>query len=198
MLALTLANENAILLTSTLSNQLAFHNCSSSDLVTICSFCNYVHGGAVRFMDWMQATGLLNSSLFSRRFLTFHPCACDWSMSLRGWKINGLMGKWLWLPTLFPHLAWSICLENHFEQPPHVFQPTLFLTKYARIYKWIIGVKQDVIEILSYTNYYYYLLNGDGVATGEYKRKQEARWKSNFKVMTDILTCEAEHLMLLK
>lgn len=39
----------------------------------------------------------------------FHTWAWDWSVSLRGRKINGLMGKWLWLPTLYPPITLSIC-----------------------------------------------------------------------------------------
>lgn len=67
-------------------------------------------GGAVRFMDWTQATGPLNSSLFSRRFLADIPhMGLGLKHVLEREKINGLMGKWLWLPTLFPHCARSIC-----------------------------------------------------------------------------------------
>lgn len=65
---------------------------------------------------------------------TFHTWAWDWSVSLRGRKINGLMGKWLWLPTLFPPHH-SLYLSQRHSSTYHllVFKLILPLKEYEQI-----------------------------------------------------------------
>lgn len=95
-------------------------------------------GGVVRFMDGTQATGPLTlACLTVDSSQTFHTWAWDWSMSLRGRKINGLMGRWLWLPT--PSPLCSVCLSQRPSSNSHpcVFRLALALKKYAHILKSI-------------------------------------------------------------
>lgn len=91
-------------------------------------------GGAVRFMDWTQATGPLNSSLFSRRFLADIP---HMGLGLKHvlereknqWP-NGkvVMASHSHSPLRSVHLSQRPSSNSH----PYVFQRTLSLKKYAR------------------------------------------------------------------
>lgn len=110
-LALTLANENATLLTSAPSTQLAFFTAAP---LTLSQFaypatvwrCSQIYG-----LGCKQPGRLTLPCFAIESSQTYRTWAWDWSMSLRGRKIDGLMGKWLWLPTLFPHFARSIRLR---------------------------------------------------------------------------------------
>lgn len=81
----------------------AHHSYLPFDLVSICPSL-FLISSVARFMPG-QNTSSQGSQLFSvklsYRFLTdsLHM-GRDWSVSLRERKINSLMGKWLWLPSL--------------------------------------------------------------------------------------------------
>lgn len=165
-------------------------------------------GGAVRFMDWTQATGPLNSSLFSRRFLADIP---HMGLGLKHvlereknqWP-NGkvVMASHSHSPLRSVYLSQRPSSNSH----PYVFQRTLSLKKYARHKSimwrgWMLKFKNVRIIIIAMLLF------------------RECRWrchwllqkgtvnemKFSFTVRTDVLTVspihhahEAEHQVHLK
>lgn len=125
-------------------------------------------GGAVRFMDWTQATGPLNSSLFSRRFLADIPhMGLGLKHVLEREKNQWPNGKVVMAShSLSPLRSVYLSQRRSSNSHPYVFQRTLSLKKYAR-HKSIMW-RLLILSSLPFC----YLENADGVATGYYKREQ--------------------------